>query len=216
LPPRNKLKMGTIGGKHEWLTGTFISTFNCAVKRACLDEIGGFDERYYPCGEDMDLWFRAMEKMAKIVAWHPDIIVEHHQALSMPALLRKMFFYGEALSHLAGQHFRGHLFFVSQWFGVKQIKWLRVSGIIWNQSIMALPSLFIIISIGIVSPIMLLPILVLFLMLLAWNLRRSILKRGYSISWLELPFALAIYSLRTLSRELGLCFGSLKHRVVCI
>ena len=216
LPPSERLRMRVIDNKNEWLEGVFISTFNCAIKRSCLEAIGGFDELFYPCGEDMDLWFRVLARGAKIVAWNPAIIVEHHQALSMRALARKMFFYGEALAHLSGQHYRGRFFILSRWFGVTQIHQPWITGIIWNQTVMAFPALVIILAIGSLSLTLFISILVLFAVSLALKLSHSMLKRGFRVTLLELPVAVGIYCLRTVAREIGLCYGSVKHRVLCI
>ena len=216
LPPSERLEMSVIDDKDEWLEGIFISTFNCAIRRTCLENIEGFDEEYYPCGEDMDLWFRALESNAKIIAWHPKIIVEHHQALSMRALLRKMFFYGEALAHLTGQHFRGRFFILSRWLGITQTSQPWLTGIIWNQTVMVLPVLLIFLVIGSVSLSLVPLVVLLFLVLLALKLKRSMLGKGFRVRWAELPIAVVIYCLRTIAREVGLCYGSVKHRVLCI
>lgn len=216
LPPSGRLERSVLKSKDDWLEGKFISTFNCAIRKTCLEDIEGFDEEFYPCGEDMDLWFRAIERGAKIVAWHPKIIVEHHQALSIGALLRKMFFYGEALAHLSGQHFRGRFIFISRWFGVAKGPQSRLTGIIWNQAVVAMPMLLIVIVTGILSWALLPLLVLLFLVLLGWKLKRSMIGKGFSITLAEIPLAVAIYCIRTVAREVGLCYGSVKHKVLCI
>ena len=61
----------------DWMLGGFL-----LLRRAMLDELGGFDEGYRLYGEDIDLQYRAMR--AGWERWYvPDAVVQHaHQAVT--------------------------------------------------------------------------------------------------------------------------------------
>jgi N-acetylglucosaminyl-diphospho-decaprenol L-rhamnosyltransferase len=61
----------------DWMLGGFL-----LLRRAMLDELGGFDEGYRLYGEDIDLQYRAMR--AGWERWYvPDALVQHaHQAVT--------------------------------------------------------------------------------------------------------------------------------------
>jgi hypothetical protein len=61
----------------DWMLGGFLM-----LRRAMLDELGGFDEGFFLYGEDIDLCYRAAQ--AGWERWYvPDAVVEHeHQAVT--------------------------------------------------------------------------------------------------------------------------------------
>ena len=68
----------------DWMLGGFL-----ALRRAMLDELGGFDEGFFLYGEDIDLCYRAARGGWE--RWYvPDAVVEHeHQAVTDRRLLTR-------------------------------------------------------------------------------------------------------------------------------
>jgi GT2 family glycosyltransferase len=68
----------------DWMLGGFLM-----LRRAMLDEVGGFDEGFFLYGEDIDLCYRAWR--AGWSCWYvPAAVVEHeHQALTDRRLLTR-------------------------------------------------------------------------------------------------------------------------------
>jgi GT2 family glycosyltransferase len=81
----------------DWMLGGFLM-----LRRAMLDELGGFDEGFFLYGEDIDLCYRAAK--AGWERWYvPAAVVEHeHQALTDRRLLTRATLW----------HWRGMLRFV--------------------------------------------------------------------------------------------------------
>ena len=81
----------------DWMLGGFLM-----LRRALLDELGGFDEGFFLYGEDIDLCYRAWR--AGWSCWYvPGAVVEHeHQAVTDHALLTRQTLW----------HWRGILRFV--------------------------------------------------------------------------------------------------------
>lgn len=67
------------------VAGAFL-TANSAYKKSLLEHIGGLDERYSNYGEDIDLFWRAVNSRYGDMVFHPEITVEH----SFPTTIRKM------------------------------------------------------------------------------------------------------------------------------
>jgi hypothetical protein len=68
----------------DWMLGGFLM-----MRRAMLDELGGFDEGFFLYGEDIDLCYRAWQ--AGWERWYvPSAVVEHeHQAVTDHRLLTR-------------------------------------------------------------------------------------------------------------------------------
>jgi GT2 family glycosyltransferase len=79
-------------GEADWLLGGFL-----LLRRAMLEELGGFDERFRMYGEDIDLAYRAAK--AGWERWYvPAAVVEHDYA----AVIDKRFLTRRTLWHLGG------------------------------------------------------------------------------------------------------------------
>ena len=72
-----------VSGKH--LENAFI-TANCAYRKELLLAIGGFDEFFTNNGEDLDLYWRAIEASSAKLVYVPELVVEH----SFPDTLKKL------------------------------------------------------------------------------------------------------------------------------
>jgi GT2 family glycosyltransferase len=79
----------------------YAITMNWASRRAVLDELGGFDERFRRC-EDVDLSYR-MTRAGYTLAFAPEAIVYHHNEGNLAGLFREGFQHGfhgvHALKH---------------------------------------------------------------------------------------------------------------------
>lgn len=67
------------------VAGAFL-TANSAYKKTLLEHINGLDERFSNYGEDIDLFWRAVNSHFGEMVFHPEITVEH----SFPNTIRKM------------------------------------------------------------------------------------------------------------------------------
>ncbi len=72
----------------DWVSGACF-----LARRSALEEIGGFDERYFMFAEDMDLCWRAAQAGWK-VGFEPSAAVTHHEGIS-----RRKHPYRMALAH---------------------------------------------------------------------------------------------------------------------
>jgi glycosyltransferase involved in cell wall biosynthesis len=87
------------------LPGSFI-TANCAYRRRALLEIGGFNEFFKNNGEDVDLFWRMIDRYPGRLLYDPSIIVYHSFPDTLLKLVRKYFQYGIASSKLAKFHLK--------------------------------------------------------------------------------------------------------------
>ena len=80
----------------------YVPTACLAVRRHCLELVGGFDEslRY---GEDVDLVWR-LDEAGWTVRYEPAARVEHPPRRDLPSLLRQRFEYGMSAAPLARRH----------------------------------------------------------------------------------------------------------------
>jgi GT2 family glycosyltransferase len=64
-------------GPVDWVAGAF-----CLARRDVLLEVGGFDERYFLYGEDIDLSKKIREK-GKEIFYYPGIEITHYQRMPL-------------------------------------------------------------------------------------------------------------------------------------
>jgi N-acetylglucosaminyl-diphospho-decaprenol L-rhamnosyltransferase len=84
----------------DWMLGGFL-----LLRRAMLDELGGFDEAYRLYGEDIDLQYRAMR--AGWERWYvPEALVAHvHQAVTDRRLLtRRTLWHWRGIARFVRKH----------------------------------------------------------------------------------------------------------------
>lgn len=81
-------------------------TANCAYRRKALIDIGGFNEFFKNHGEDIDLYWRMIDRFPCRLLYDPSIIVYHSFPDTYLKLVRKYFQYGIASSKLAKFHLR--------------------------------------------------------------------------------------------------------------
>lgn len=87
----------------KFLPGSFI-TANCAYRKKALIEVGGFNEFFKNNGEDIDLFWRMIDKFPECLLYNPSIIVYHSFPNTYLKLVEKYFQYGIASSKLAKFH----------------------------------------------------------------------------------------------------------------
>ena len=79
----------------------YAITMNWASRRAVLEELGGFDERFRRC-EDVDLSYR-LTQAGYMLAFVPEAVVYHHNEENLAGLFREGFQHGfhgvHALKH---------------------------------------------------------------------------------------------------------------------
>lgn len=80
----------------------YVPTACLAVRRACLESVGGFDESLR-FGEDVDLVWR-LNDAGWSVRYEPAAIVEHPPRPDVRSLLRQRFDYGRSAAPLAKRH----------------------------------------------------------------------------------------------------------------
>lgn len=89
----------------KFLPGSFI-TANCAYRKDALIEVGGFNEFFANNGEDIDLFWRMIERFPGRLLYDPSIIVYHSFPTTYKKLFKKYFQYGIASSKLAKFHLK--------------------------------------------------------------------------------------------------------------
>ena len=83
-----------------------FSGANCAYRRQLVLDIGGYDYRFQAHGEDIDLFWRLVDRKARLL-FDPTMSVEHLGfAQDLPTLASKSFGYGTASARLDRAHFR--------------------------------------------------------------------------------------------------------------
>lgn len=86
------------------LQSAFI-TANCAYRRSVLQELGGFRDVFANHGEDIDLYWRVLERYPGRLRYDPRLTVSHRFPRSLTDMARKYFQYGIASSKLTRYHF---------------------------------------------------------------------------------------------------------------
>jgi len=89
----------------KFLPGSFI-TANCAYRKKALIEVGGFNEFFKNNGEDIDLFWRMIDKFSGRLLYDPSIIVYHSFPDTYIKMVKKYFQYGIASSKLAKFHLK--------------------------------------------------------------------------------------------------------------
>jgi len=87
----------------KFLPASFI-TANCAYRRDALIEIGKFNEFFKNNAEDIDLFWRMIDKFSGRLLYDPSIIVYHNFSDTYGKLIKKYLQYGIASSKLAKFH----------------------------------------------------------------------------------------------------------------
>lgn len=87
------------------LAASFI-TANCAYNKEALTAIGGFNEFFKNNGEDIDLFWRMLDKYPLRLLYDPSIIIYHKFPKSYSGLARKYIQYGIASSKLNKNHLK--------------------------------------------------------------------------------------------------------------
>jgi GT2 family glycosyltransferase len=93
---------------YPYSAGIFGTGGNCALRRAALDRIGGFDEALGPGtrsggGEDLDIFLRVVRVGYSLVR-EPAAIVHHEHYKELSVLHRQMFSYGRGFTAYLTKH----------------------------------------------------------------------------------------------------------------
>jgi glycosyltransferase involved in cell wall biosynthesis len=76
---------------------------NMAIRKADLEQIGGFDPRFRTAGDDVDICWRLLDSGRRI-AFAPGAVVCHHRRSSVIGYLRQQRAYGAAEAQLEQKH----------------------------------------------------------------------------------------------------------------
>lgn len=204
--------------KEGFYSGQVVATFNCAARRTTVMEAGGFDTGFQLAGEDADLWFRAFDQGARIAVWVSDVIVEHRQDITLRALLRKMFRYGEAEAHIVRHHFSGRIALKGLLGGYYSIPTplgtLMVYSII--NVLFLLLSVFGLLLAGVIPLSLFLGIGLFGFLLLVFSSRRRLMTTGYKVPMTEVALCSLYHIGKRMAEEAGRLYGSVKYGVICI
>jgi GT2 family glycosyltransferase len=101
-PPENRLRAivaAAPGGPAHVLLNDVeaehLPGCNLAVRRAVWESVGGFDERFWTAGDDVDFCWRLIDAGHRI-GFHPAAMVWHHRRFTVKAYLRQQVGYGRA------------------------------------------------------------------------------------------------------------------------
>jgi GT2 family glycosyltransferase len=94
---------------------------NMAIRKAVLQEIGGFDPQFRAAGDDVDICWRLLDAGHRI-AFSPGAVVSHRRRDSVSAYLRQQRAYGKAEALLERKHPEkytptGHVAWAGQLYG---------------------------------------------------------------------------------------------------
>jgi glycosyltransferase involved in cell wall biosynthesis len=76
---------------------------NMAIRKAALEQIGGFDPQFRAAGDDVDVCWRLLDSGEKI-GFSPGAVVLHHRRRTVRAYLRQQRGYGKAEALLERKH----------------------------------------------------------------------------------------------------------------
>ncbi|MBL9154057.1 MAG: glycosyltransferase [Verrucomicrobiales bacterium] len=77
------------------LTAEHLPGCNLAVRREVSEAVGGFDERFWTAGDDVDFCWRLIAAGHRI-GFHPAAMVWHHRRFTVKAYLKQQLGYGRA------------------------------------------------------------------------------------------------------------------------
>ena len=75
----------------------------CAFRRAALEAVGGFDERFAACGEDVEISWRLRQAGWRL-PYRPDAIVDHARSDGLGGLLRQAWRHSRETSRALALH----------------------------------------------------------------------------------------------------------------
>jgi len=84
-------------------TAEHLPGCNLAVRRDVLEEVGGFNTRFWTAGDDVDFCWRVMDAGYEL-GFHPAAFVWHHRRFTMRAFVGQQIRYGRAETMLLPLH----------------------------------------------------------------------------------------------------------------
>ncbi len=115
---------------------------NMAFRKACLQEIGGFDPQFRAAGDDVDICWRLQARGWRL-GFSPAALVWHHPRRSVRAFLKQQLGYGRAeallemkwpekYNRLGHVHWQGHPYTQNITRGLPFLRW-RVYHGVWGS-----------------------------------------------------------------------------------
>jgi glycosyltransferase involved in cell wall biosynthesis len=215
-PDMSKVKEIQVAKKTDFFLDKYVHIFNAAFKKDVLLKLKGFDEEMFPSGEDMDIWMRALEIDAKIIAWNPNIIIHHIHRDTIKGLTKQAFIYGESLAHFSKKHFCNKI--ILPLLPLNKILTIKSTfTIIICPSFIRILTICLIFLLSLIFPVKIKVII--FLLLFSYFYYMIIVRiknTKIKVSFVEVAGILFLFLIRELVEETGRIYGLLKYKVVCI
>lgn len=186
-------------------------TANLAVRRALLDDLGGFDESVGIYGEDYDLCARLYARRTAIV-YVPDARVAHHHRTSLGGMLRQAFGFGRSHAYLLRRHAARGL-----WVDLpgRPLAWNRWPVRVWVDLASADKKVLAILLLGSAYR----PFLLLLPVYAGWLVvatSRRAHRAGRSVTPLAALELAGLLLLKSAAMTAGRWWGSVKYGAVCL
>lgn len=214
-PDMNKINKHQLNYKSELFRNKYIMLGNVAFKKKALTELTGFNESFYPGGEDIDIGMRALEKGAKIVVWDSNIIVFHMHRNTIKGMIKQAFIYGEMLAHIVKCHFSKKII-----IRLSSSKIIEFNGfysvLICPNFVKGISVLSLILILFFYSHLIVIFLLISLLVYLSVIVKVRIENSGIKILFLEILGGVFLLIIREMAEEFGRIIGSFKYRVICL
>ncbi len=185
-------------------------TANLTVRRALLDELGGFDERVGIYGEDYDLCARLYARGVEI-DYVPGARVAHHHRTTLTGMLRQAFGFGRSHPYLLRRHAARGLWLDLPW---RSVTWRQCPMRAWLDLASADKKALAIAVLGAgYAPLRW--VLPLYGAWLAVSVGRRARRRGIRVSPAAAVGLAGLLLLKSAAMTAGRWWGSVKYGAVC-
>lgn len=215
-PDMSNVKEVQVTEKTDFFLDKYIHIFNAAFKKDILLKLKGFDEEMFPSGEDMDIWMRALDVDAKIIAWNSNIVIHHIHRDTMKGLIKQAFIYGESLAHFSKKHFLNKI--ILPILPLNKILTINsMFTVIVCPSFMKISTIGLIFLLAFIFPVKTrIIIFLLSFFYFCYMIIVRIKNTKIKVSPIEVIAVLLLFFIRELVEEIGRIYGSLKYKVICI
>lgn len=186
-------------------------TANLTVRRALLDELGGFDENVGIYGEDYDLCARLYARGVEIV-YVPEAQVAHHHRTLLGGMLRQAFGFGRSHPYLLRRHAAQGLWLDLPW---RSIAWRRSPIRAWVDLASADKKVLAILVLG-TAWSRLFWLLPLYTGWLAVSAGRRAWGRGIRVSPAAAAGLAGLLLLKSAAMTAGRWWGSVRYGAICL
>jgi GT2 family glycosyltransferase len=132
LPDRWRMLHAPQSHGHQARDDWMLMGLCCCYRRSVLVDVGGFDERFRACGEDVEIGLRLSRKGHRL-RYEPSVVVAHHQSDTRASLLDRMesYLYWTLVAHRINGQFPA-----SRYLGIlaKQLVQFPVADLVVHRS----------------------------------------------------------------------------------